>query len=181
VDLNNITYERTVLGSLDLIGGQDHYLIMVFNQPLPSSVAHVRLLAPEAQRKTAVWFEGVTCFSRNVPVVAFNQFKEAYIADIDNFSNPSETYPKADIHSSVWFPSWGSTCQTGDSGSPVFMLLNNELVLVGPWDYCDRIAWTGNLLGNLNTVIGYLDWTYLGYSTGYTATNCPVSGFPDLW
>jgi hypothetical protein len=116
-----------------------------------------------------------------VPVVAFNQFKEAYIADIYDFSYPSDTYPQAIIQSSVWFPLWGSTCQTGDSGSPVFMLINNELVLVGPWDYCDKIAWTGDFISNLNEVNAYLDVNCLHGWTGYTATAFPVSGYPNLW
>ena len=69
----------------------------------------------------------------------------------------------------------------GDSGSPVFMLINNELVLIGPWKGCDDVAWMGNLIDNINTVIAYLDVNCLHGWTGYTVTTYPLSGFPDLW
>src|SRR5947199_211028 len=82
--------------------------------------------------------------------------KEAFIFDIYAFASSSETF-SGDV--SLWFPTWGSYCRrnsscdacgdisVGDSGSPTFLLLNNELVLVGGWWYCYVIgSWQGNFL-----------------------------------
>ena len=184
VGRDNSTHERTVLGSCDLFTNNlDHYSVMLFDEPMPASVEHVRLLPKAAQRKRTPTSEGRTCYSREMPIVGFNQFKEAFVAGNYGFSYPANYPPSADIsHSSVWFPDWVSGCVTGDSGSPVFVLINNELVLVGPWGYCTTdVAWTGDFINTLNKVIGDLDDQYLDVPSGYTATVYPLDQFSDLW
>ena len=184
VGRDGITYERRVRGSWDLLTNNlDHYSVMVFDQPLPATVEHVRLLPSQAPHKRTFTSEGRTCYSREMPIVGFNQFKEAFVAGNYGFTYPSFYFPEADIsHSSVWFPDWVSGCDTGDSGSPVFVLINNELVLVGPWSHCTiGVPWTGDLINTLNWVIGCLDVNCLHGWTDFTASTYPLSDFPDLW
>jgi hypothetical protein len=156
---------------------------MLFDQPLTNTVEHVQLLPPEAFHKTVYISEGTACYSRNLPLVAFDQFKEAFVVDSTDLTPWFTPYelPHAQPHASVWFSNWGSSCIVGNSGSPVFVLINNELVLIGPWCYCDTIPWTGNLIDTLNTIIWYLDTTYLGRDSTYRAATYPLTGFPDLW
>jgi hypothetical protein len=104
--------------------------------------------------------------------------------------------PSAQTEHSEWFTNWGSYCYRignptckcgatqdqngGDSGSPVFVLINNQLVLVGPWDDCELPTWPGQYTSKLNTVITSLD-TYVGHMTGDTVSTYDLSAFPDLW
>src|SRR5262249_12647354 len=63
---------------------------------------------------------------------AIDQWKGAYADDIYYWDASGI---EVDVAGSVWFPSWanGYDPWAGDSGHPVFVVINGELVLVGCW------------------------------------------------
>lgn len=198
VDSGNNVYEREVKGGMGVTAhnNADPYWVMILDRPLPASVEHVRILPPEAYHKLtqsmAKYYEVPACPSGNLPLVGFGALKQAFIVDATSLIlNGTYSDPGFTVHHSVWFPDWGSWwyrtqgSQTdavgGDSGSPVFVLIQNELVLIGPWQSTGGGPWTGDLISNLTDVINALDTQYLGHSSGYAPSLYPLSNFPDLW
>jgi hypothetical protein len=201
VGTDNVAHQVTCLHTNTL--ADVDYCVMVFDQDLPANVARARVLPSNLIYKLTPTMEefgdpfGACYFSANVPVVAFNQRKEAYITDAYQFYS---LWGWAFTHHSQWFPDWGSYCYRnggcstcpgndqigGDSGSPTFLLINGELVLIGPWLGCGTATWPGRYTSELNAAITDLDtWVSNTYGTnamtGYTATTYPLDSFPDLW
>jgi hypothetical protein len=196
VDLNNTTYTRTVLGYSRIVQNFDYGLI-VLDSDLPASVGFVKVLPYEALHKLTpsqeLWY-GASCPSSTLPAIGFNRRKEAFIFDAYSFDALNLGMSG---QSSLWFPTWGSFCRrnpnppcsctgydlvVGDSGHPAYLLLNNELVLIGPWYSCaDVSSWQGSSITALNQTIVNLDTAAFGRWTGYSATPYAVSGFPSLW
>jgi hypothetical protein len=185
--------------------------VWLFNQDLPTdTVAYVRVLTnslcrkltPKMNQYQAGCNQGPCYWSANVPSVACDQAKYAYIADLYYLSTGGNYGNAAYFHHSQWFPDWGSyfywatntsqcdpSCSDvggGDSGHPTFLLINGELALIGPLQTCAYVSWPGSLFDELNAAIADLDnWAWNTYHTnqpsGYTATAYDLSGFPDLW
>jgi hypothetical protein len=57
-----------------------------------------------------------------VPVVAFNHWKQAFVADYGGFGVFTDA--------SLWFPDWSGGAVGGDSGHPICLLVNDELILL---------------------------------------------------
>ena len=124
------------------------YYVLLFDQDLPTdTVAYVRVLPDGARYKLTPTMERYQdpCWqSASVPCVATGQVEDAYIYDMTWLFAT-----QANFQHSRWFSDWGSfnyrtgvaTClsigdydvTSGDSGHPVFMLINGELVLIGLW------------------------------------------------
>ncbi len=74
-----------------------------------------------------------------VPVVGFNHWKQAFVAD---FAGSGVFFDQ-----SLWFPDWFGHAAGGDSGHPLCLLVNDELILLSHFTnamggviYPDRIA-----------------------------------------
>jgi hypothetical protein len=67
----------------------------------------------------------------------------------------------------------------GDCGSPTYLLINNELVLVGAVDGGCWSTWLGLHLDEVNPVIASLD-SSVHINTGYTVTVTNLDAFPNL-
>jgi hypothetical protein len=114
--------------------------------------------------------------------VATKSTKIAFAADWYGLDVGTAT--KAYFEQSLLLDQWSGSIAGGDSGHPVFALINNELVLAGPWYRVASgsfdIHWLGPLTSDVNSCIYSLDITYLGSSTGYTVNTVDLSGFPNL-
>jgi len=203
VGKNNDSHSVTLLQSEGLpdVGGYFGYWVLLFDQDLPTNtIAYVRVLPDAARYKLTPTMESYQdpCWqSASVPCVGTSQVEDAYITDL-TWLNSSGW---ASFQHSQWFPDWGSyryrtgeaICwpyndqTSGDSGHPVFMLINGELVLIGPWSTCGGVPWPGQYTDEINTVIADLDnWAYTYHTpsiprTGYTVTPSDLSAFPSLW
>jgi len=74
-----------------------------------------------------------------LPIVGFNHWKHAFVADLVNMN--------VFVDRNVWFPDWFGRAGGGDSGHPLCLLVNDELILfthytsvTGGLPYSDRIA-----------------------------------------
>jgi hypothetical protein len=66
-----------------------------------------------------------------LPCIACDQNETAFAEDMYNWS---PAYG-AGMTSSILFPTWANTSapEVGDSGHPIYVVINNELVLIGAW------------------------------------------------
>jgi hypothetical protein len=201
VGSDNVVHVRTVKETRSIsTSPSTDYAIMVLNSDLPASVGYVRILPVEVLPKLTAAQQGSAsghiCQYQRLPAVGFNQYKEAFIFELTKLI-ATDAYLSTG-NSTHWFPTWDSFCRLrrvpgtpdcgchstdiegGDSGSPTFLLLSNELVLIGPWGGCNTASWQGNYLSIVNQTIKDLDNAHFGAWTGYSATTYPVSGFPPL-
>ncbi len=195
VGTDNILHQVTCLHS-EAIPNTD-IAIMVFDQDLPSSVGYAPILSSGVSHKLTpnmyLYIER-SCPSGVLPIVAFNQRKEAYIEETSYLNE------RVDIGPSSWIPTWGSYCyrsggcipdtelENGDSGSPAFLLINNQLVLIGsnwypayfysPVFYVDQI---NSAIADLDNWVSTNDTWVPNPITHDTVTVSDLSGFPDLW
>lgn len=133
-----------------------------------------------------------------------SQWEDAYITDLCFLA---DGFWEAIFDPSQWFPDWGShyyraksaSCYkwtnnnynyseeqtSGDCGHPAFLLINGELVLIGPWTDCGVAYWPGKFLDEINTAISTLDnWAHTNNNipvSGYAVTPYDLSAFPNLW
>lgn len=97
---------------------------------LPPSIGFLRVMPPlwrqimpEAfQTRGPGFYQGNRSKSEVHPVVAFNHWKQAFVAD---FAGTGVMLDK-----SVWFPDWFGRAAGGDSGHPLCVLANDELFLI---------------------------------------------------
>jgi hypothetical protein len=204
---DNTSYPVTHICGKQITPNTPYWIGLIWPQPPTTNVAYVRVLPDALQRKLTypthlydpLQDVDPPCWqSQNVPAVGTSQWKDAYITDLCYLRDEDFV---ADFLHSKWFPDWGShyykdpnnraTCyprndQTGgDCGHPAFLLINGELVLIGPWTYCGVAIWPGGFLDEINTAISTLDnWAYTSNNipvSGYTVTPYDLSAFPNLW
>ncbi len=97
---------------------------------LPPSVGFMRVIPPLWRRIMPEAFQprqaGLLSADRsksNVhPIVAFNHWKQGFIADFAGYG--------VMLDKSVWFPDWFGYAAGGDSGHPLCVLANDELFLI---------------------------------------------------
>ena len=84
----------------------------------------------------------------------------------------------------VWPPvnldrlDFSETIIAGDSGNPVFVLLDGELLLLSTFHAAQAGPFYGGLVAELNAMIITLN-TAQGVSTGYTVTEGDLSSYTD--
>lgn len=99
------------------------------------------------------------------------------------------TYLEAFFQASNWLTNRANYVVGGDSGNPVFALVNsgagNELVLVAQWHLTygdpqlESGPWHGFASGDVNATIQQMDIDELGSATGYTMGVIDLSRFPN--
>jgi hypothetical protein len=165
-------------------------MVVLFDNDVTNTVAYVKVLPDDVRQyllPTMQYDHRTPGACHYVQCVDTDQFEWAYINDM-NFLQGGY----ANFGPSQWFPRWGSyrswnyqsTCSsscdgfTGDGGHPLFLLINGELVLLGPNYGCCICPWPGYSCDEINAAIAAL-----GNSNGYTVTpyNPAASGFPTLW
>ena len=193
VGTDNVTREVVCLYTESV----DDINVMVFDQDLPSTVEVALFLPASADHKLGRAMQDSlndeNCLYGNLPIVGCNQYKKAYITDTWYLNQTDWSQNHA--QRSLWFPNWGTDtdCQRliwniwftedqwgGDSGSPAFALINNHLVLIGPWQDCGLPVWGGPFANNLNNAIADLN-RQAGINNNYQVSLYDLNDFPDLW
>jgi hypothetical protein len=159
-----------------------------------SSVDRARVLPSSAINKVPWWnkpaYEDLNvcpspqpCTSLVLPLICVNQSKITFACD---FFGPDRSTPAVMLsEKSLLLPNWqGRFLWGGDCSHPIFLLINNELVLAGVWSnvlVCGYVnIFCGLVTDSINSAIYNLDMQYLGRSTGYTVSPVDLSAFPNL-
>lgn len=192
VDVNGVQHDVRCLRKQTTASGD--ISVLVFDQDLPSTVQWAKVLPTTVTTKLSPSWGQASNPAGRLPAIGCNQLKHAYITDIWLLSYGATT------KLSSWFPSWHASCYPncgfcapnceqipGDSGSPLYLLINNEMVLVGAWDSCCFSTWLAPYETQVNSVIADLDlWVSQNVPsvpnpiTGYTVTVANLSSFRDL-
>jgi hypothetical protein len=107
----------------------------------------------------------IGCSGRYIPIIGTDQMKVAFTMDIWRWGTAT-----AQFEPTVWFPTWRRAYSpvNGDSGSPYFMVIGNDLVLVTPVNYFDPYKMmaditldTGGTLRN-----DFLGWVGVKFTVG---------------
>ncbi len=129
-----------------------------------------------------------SCFYGQLPVIACNQHKHAFAIDMSYLTSG---VVKLGFAPSWSFPSWSLTvvaccgygscfaffpADGGDSGSPLFLLLNNELVLLTTWWGQEVGTFYGQYADRINGVISAID-SANNVSGNYEVTLFDLSGY----
>lgn len=107
--------------------------IGLLDADLPASIGFLRVAPPKFRellpgrlRDPKVSFYDFLGRTRtrdmSVPVVAFNHWKQAFVADFGGFG--------VFLDQSLWFPDWFGRAGGGDSGHPLCLLVDDELILL---------------------------------------------------
>jgi hypothetical protein len=209
VGTNNVEYFATVDGisevettnyyggltTIGLSGLANDIAVVEFKTNVDAHVQPASILSQTAIRElpNVGWFPidfgyTNTCLAGVLPCIACNQYKQAYATDLNYVNLPSGSEPQMFFNTnSLWFPNWANSIVDFDSGSPIYVLIQNELVLMGAWHGYDGIGagppypeapWCGYDVKALNTTISTL-CSELG-TTNYQVTTKNLSAFPDL-
>lgn len=165
VDNNNNTYTHTIIKTKRV--GNTDILIGELDREVGSSLKVYSVL-PTDYRK---YFNALP-----FPVLYSDQEKKALIGD----SGTTETFnnetcfmitPPTNSNRLQYFES----LMVGDSGNPVYTIVNNELVLLGGW----YKTWYNNsgLSTNIPNYISDINNTISSLSVGYKLTEVNLSGF----
>jgi hypothetical protein len=183
VGRDNQEYERTCIG-FNLYGNPwDDRAIILLNSDVPVTVDVVKVFPAPAIIKLPYWqWRGVPvpcdCLYKKLPMTGCNYHEQTFAVDLTEA--PSATFHTD--NNSKRFPSWQLPVVDGDSGTPAFILIKGELVLMGAW-------WTDAGIGSapggdinaLNNAIYDIDQQYIPEApTGYQATVVDLSDFPDF-
>lgn len=100
------------------------------------------------------------------------------------YGDDTPVYLEAYFQSSAWIPSRVGGLAEGDSGHPVFVLFQNELVLLAQWHTAASTEtytgpWFGLAINDVNRTIGEMDRDELGFSTGYAMGVVNLDNFGD--
>lgn len=177
VDTNNVTVSRTIVSRQQVIapgqyGGGD-VAIVLLDSALPSSVEFAKVIASFDQMpsvKSEVWSDNQRFKGRSLPAVVFNQFDRAYVRELVSVTNSFSANYATD-----WFPGWTVNIIGGDSGKPVFLLIDNELALIGGWTFAGSGYPIGLQESDVNTAMAAL--SNAAGATVYTLTEYDLSSF----
>ena len=201
VDRNNNQYVREIESNALFPGSSDaegDFGVAVLDSPLPAAIEPVKMLPADSYKffnpnllspasPTSVIFDVGDC-----PVIRTNQEEKSLTStlsriDYESFtdSDPNFYHTDENAEFSMWglstpapYKPWWEQVIPGDSGSPVFFLLNDELVFIG----LIRTQSTGAFFGqarNRNAVDRLiLDAESNGglYPTGLTPTDTTLIG-----
>jgi len=129
ITMDNQVVRRKLIAYSDSTKISD-FSIGLLDADLPSSIGFMRVMPPmwrqimpEAfQIRRAGFYQGERSKMEVHPIVAFNHWKQAFVAD---FAGSGVLLDKG-----VWFPDWFGYAAGGDSGHPLCVLANDELFLI---------------------------------------------------
>lgn len=138
VGKDNVNYQLLCTNQHDLNYPLEDIGLLEFSNTVPASdFDFVRILPTTFINKVSFDMTSIlaldNCLSRYLPCIGCTQDKAAYSCDMYSYNNGGGPNPY--MTPSIWFPSYTfpDIPRGGDSGSPVFVVLNNELILIGPW------------------------------------------------
>jgi hypothetical protein len=189
---NGVTYNRTVRAIYYDQSTLGDIEVATLDSDLPSYVKPMNLLPSDYQ-------DYFLNSSQYPPVVYTNQDRTLLIAQYAGVVNIHETssgsyYQDNDhlVQSSdavlqeFFYPGsypTGGIARPGDSGSPVMMLINGELTLMGVWHYVGYAPDAASYITQINSAIAanaaYLSGGPYAESTTYTVSTVSLAGFTN--
>jgi len=162
--------------------------ILRFDQAV-TNVAMVRLLPDVSQKLPFTRLNNdpgfgppLECKLQSVPCILTkpaSAFKVAFVKDW--FALANNYYGLAMFEKSLWISGWDRDIVGGDSGHPMFMIVNNELAFIGPVaNGYPQGRFGGVMTNNINTAIYVADVAAYGQGSGKTVATVDVSSFPNL-
>jgi len=193
IGTDNIHYVVQCKGHIGVTnnGVETPYGVLLFNTNLPSTVARAQLLPdyPSVTNKVPFlnWpnanYAAGPCQHYRVPCVSCNRgwrlptFSTDWYSAFWSWLGPSPD--SAGMAASLWLPNWTYATSKGDSGNPVFVLIQNQLILQGVWYTGDWAPATGFCRPTLvNAAIQTVD-AQNHVSTGDAVSVIDLSGFTD--
>jgi hypothetical protein len=176
VTSNNVTVEKTVI---DQINAVDDIQIGMLDSDVPSSISFAKILPsnwstylPNLYRNTQY-----NSNSAGLPIMTLDYDKKASVMELHYIANNAGAYVRWPSQNSIFYP-FLEMVIGGDSGSPSFLIVNNQLVLILTWTSSIAGPFYGGIyITPLNTAMNTL-WTRNGRSGGsYTVTPIDLSGF----
>ncbi len=168
-DGTNIT--RTLTSTTGSAGGD--LTVGVLDSDVPAGISFARIMP-------SGWASKLPNVRVGIPVIALNQFQKAYVMDLYNLSllDPttlghlvSMTQPSDTTRKSFY-----SNLIAGDSGHPVFMIINGLAVLLNVWHY----GGLGGSGDDLSYYISGLNSAMASLGGGYTVTTADLSSFTNF-
>jgi hypothetical protein len=174
---NNTIVERTVIDQA-VVTNTDAQ-IGLLDSDVPSSISFAKILPsnwssylPNLYRNTQY-----NSNSAGLPVISLDYDKKASVMELHYVASDVSTYIRWPSRNSNFY-SFLEMIIGGDSGSPSFLVINNQLVLISTW--FSSIAgpfYGGSNINSINTVMNTL-WTRNSRSgNSYTLTPIDLSGF----
>jgi hypothetical protein len=129
LDNNNTTISKSIVGTSNITGTD--VLVARFSSSLSSSIKPARILPSASYQGHLVNLSTQAQLITQVPCVWFDQYRKVRIACINTMQFPTSfIYFSPPSGSSPFYP-WYVTPIGGDSGAPLFFIINNELIAIG--------------------------------------------------
>lgn len=129
VDKNNTTVSSSVVSGSQL-GNTDIWVNRIY-PPITGSIIPAKVLHPSTFSGSTVKVTLQAIDGNKIPVVVTNQFRTLRIK-VGYRLNSNDNAITNPIASSSLQP-WTTTIVNGDSGSPYFVLINGQVVVLGTW------------------------------------------------
>ena len=185
--------------------GRGDYGIGLLEADLPDTIDIVKVLPRDSHQyfSTTEFTLNSTTWSSalgDVLILNTNQQEDAAVRTLSKINFSSLTFPntgyasndygtlRTSIPSSSAVQSWYAPVSGGDSGSPIMMLLGNEVVIIGVWTGATTGPFisTARNYNDLNRLINDVDNTHAALvsgfpASGYTMTDIDLSSYLLEW
>jgi len=177
----NQIVSRTLVAKYDTVPPDyDDICIGALDSDVPSSISYCKFLPYSLSANIPNKYFADSL--EQIPVIRTNQFKEAMVGDLSFFSySPYYAYSICQTPVLPQRISFYKDVIGGDSGSPCFIIINNEPVILTLWHFGGS-GYGPNytaLQSGINDGLSALD-IQTGTYTGYRVTNISLSGFTSF-
>lgn len=147
------------------------FCVGLLDSDLPNSIYIPKLLPTN-------WRNFLPNIQYRIPIFSTHEYELASVRDwvlVDNINYAAFTQPintkRNEFYQSVI---------NGDSGNPVFLIINNELVLLSSWTFGGLGSGVNysDFIPEINQLIADVD-ALAGINTGYQVSTIDLSGFPS--
>jgi len=174
---DNTVHERSVVQhsyglQFDSHGVSSDFMVLLLDSDLPASIKPCKILGNDVfdVAEGSYWgaggFAGLSLDKQELsiinPIRSLDWRRVTYAPALDG--------QFADFHEHI---------VSGDSGNPMFLVINGELALCTTFTTRSSGSFVGTYEAGINGVIATLDGME-GVSTGYTLTRVDLSGFPAV-
>ena len=172
---DNQVITRTVVGrkrhpDYSLSGYQPDLTIYTLDSDLPASISFCKLMPSDYTD----YITRENLVDTRIAAFGLDQEEKGLVRDISN-NTQIEFQEPTDADRLLLY----ERIISGDSGNPVFVIFNGELVLLTVWTFggAGKGSLVANYISDLNQMIVDSD-SNAGVSTGYTVTEADFSSFP---
>lgn len=178
---NNVTVTRTIVQTSVLTYEQaaTDVLVVLLDSDLPSSVTPCKIFPSNYDTYLPAGAHRLSHNAFRIPLISFNKQEQCSIADFRTVNMPPPTtspyilWRSPELEDRLAF---FSQAVVGDSGNPLFAVINSELWLVSTFYTPYSGPFYGRMVPELNSTIASLD-ALQGVNTGYTVTEGDLSSY----